>query len=214
MQPFPFPRCPRPRAPVRTQHITMSKRPLVELSRSAYAKAVAHAAKFPDNAVNGVVIGTVEGSRVTVQDALPLMHTHLQLSMLVEAAMTQAVAYAESKQLQVVGYYHASKIASQMEMDTITKTIAERIREAQPNCVVLMLNGTRLASASDTALFDLYTPAKEAGKWVQWYVVKGIVVDQKQTVRPSWLRSPCSCCVVCTFQKKTINCTRFLIVCL
>ena len=59
------------------------------ISREAALTILLHAAKFPAAAVNGVLLGTVEpGSEaVTIQAAVPLLHTFLTLAPSLETAL-------------------------------------------------------------------------------------------------------------------------------
>ena len=67
--------------------------PSFSISAKAYAKIVLHCCKYPQKAVNGVVIGTFsdkdQGSGVQIQDAIPLFHLNLSLAPMLEVALRQ-----------------------------------------------------------------------------------------------------------------------------
>lgn len=57
----------------------------------ALLKILAHAAKFPSNSVNGVLLGScAEGGIVEIHDAVPLCHTTLSLAPALEIGLAQA----------------------------------------------------------------------------------------------------------------------------
>ena len=61
------------------------------LSPKAYAKLIFHCCKYPQRAVNGVLIGAVskKDNSVHVQDAVPLFHLDLALAPMLEIAVAQ-----------------------------------------------------------------------------------------------------------------------------
>lgn len=67
-----------------------------EIGQRAYVKALLHALKHKANAINGVLLGTAEGSTVKVVDAIPLFHTQLALAPMLEVAMGQVCAVSST----------------------------------------------------------------------------------------------------------------------
>ena len=61
------------------------------ISLKAYSKIILHCCKYPDKAVNGVVIGSVskKDQSVQIQDAIPMFHLGLGLAPMLEVALTQ-----------------------------------------------------------------------------------------------------------------------------
>lgn len=61
------------------------------LSPKAYAKLIFHCSKYPQRAVNGVLIGAIskKDNNVLVQDAVPLFHLDLALAPMLEVALAQ-----------------------------------------------------------------------------------------------------------------------------
>ena len=45
----------------------------------------------------------------TVEEAVPLLHSGLELAPMLEAALAQAEAHYAAKGMKVVGYYHANE---------------------------------------------------------------------------------------------------------
>ena len=65
----------------------------VEFSTRAYCKVILHAAKYPHEAVNGILLSKVkdqDGSNdVLFADAIPLFHLALGLTPMTEVALEQ-----------------------------------------------------------------------------------------------------------------------------
>ena len=61
------------------------------LSAKCYAKILFHAVKYPDRAINGILIGTIskKDNCVQVQDTIPLFHLDLALAPMLEVALAQ-----------------------------------------------------------------------------------------------------------------------------
>jgi hypothetical protein len=57
------------------------------LDSLAYLKVILHAAKYPASTVTGLLVGTVTANKVTVQDAIPLLHHWTPLSPMMEAGL-------------------------------------------------------------------------------------------------------------------------------
>lgn len=64
---------------------------VVYCSAEAYAKAILHAWRYPQNAVNGAFLGYVHETTkdVHIEDAVPLFHNQLSLSPMLEVALSQ-----------------------------------------------------------------------------------------------------------------------------
>jgi hypothetical protein len=57
----------------------------------AFLKVLAHAAKFPSNSINGILLGScAEGGNVEIHDAVPLCHTTISLAPALEIGLSQA----------------------------------------------------------------------------------------------------------------------------
>ncbi len=84
----------------------------VHVTPTAFAKIVLHASKYPHAAVNGVLLGEIEGDgRVVIQDSIPLFHACLTLTPMLEVALYQIEAYCDSKNLKLCGYYHDNELS-------------------------------------------------------------------------------------------------------
>ena len=67
-------------------------RNLIICSQTAYIKPLLHALKYPASSVNGVLLGGCsrgQGSaKISVVEAIPLLHSHVALSPMMDAAFS------------------------------------------------------------------------------------------------------------------------------
>lgn len=63
----------------------------VEISARAYGKMCLHASRYPHAAVNGLLLApaTRSGGCLCLTDCVPLFHSHLALSVMLEVALNQ-----------------------------------------------------------------------------------------------------------------------------
>ena len=63
----------------------------VEISARAYVKMSLHAARYPHAAVNGLLLAPAprSGECLCLADCVPLFHSHLALSVMLEVALNQ-----------------------------------------------------------------------------------------------------------------------------
>ena len=109
-----------------------------ELSKLAYSKIILHAFKYPQQAINGVLLANEGSGSPTLKyvDAIPLFHHNLGLAPMLEVALMQVhkhnsftcncipiykffitlqiESYCKTAGLVIAGYYHASEDVSEM----------------------------------------------------------------------------------------------------
>ena len=65
---------------------------LRNLLQTAYIKPLLHALKYPASAVNGVLLGSFNRGgvsvKISVTEAIPLLHSHISLSPMMDAAFS------------------------------------------------------------------------------------------------------------------------------
>ncbi|KZT23474.1 UPF0172-domain-containing protein [Neolentinus lepideus HHB14362 ss-1] len=128
------------------------------VSHQAYLKMILHSAKHPHKLVNGVLLGKKdETGRVSIDDAVPLLHNWTSLSPMMEIGLDLAGNYAASKGQQLVGYYQACERVDEVSLAPVGEKMANRIRESFPDAVALVINGQQVGSGS-SALVP-FTPA-------------------------------------------------------
>ncbi|EDL36280.1 ER membrane protein complex subunit 9 isoform 3 [Mus musculus] len=84
----------------------------VEISARAYGKMCLHASRYPHAAVNGLLLAPATGSGecLCLTDCVPLFHSHLALSVMLEVALNQVDVWGAQAGLVVAGYYHANAV--------------------------------------------------------------------------------------------------------
>ena len=85
--------------------------PSVVVSNQAFAKLQLHAAKYPHLCINGILLACKDTlaneDTLLIMDAIPLFHQCLELTLMLEAALTSVDAYCKQEGLQIAGYYEA-----------------------------------------------------------------------------------------------------------
>ncbi|KAL8450528.1 hypothetical protein Emag_003157 [Eimeria magna] len=130
----------------------------VAVRSSAYAKMILHGMKHPQDAVCGLLIGSLERNcseqgEVLCADAVPLLHTHMlhpQLRLGVElvetlcAQDTNGNLGASSKRArnckqQIVGIYHADVLTAPQKHSAVNKEVAQIARILQQHYPQLLV---------------------------------------------------------------------------
>ncbi|KAI9595956.1 neighbor of COX4-like protein [Syncephalis fuscata] len=137
------------------------------VSRCAYAKIVLHVAAHACSSVNGVLLATTSSlktSAVAVTDVVPLFHTRLNLSPMLEIALEQLDIYCEKTGQTIIGYYQANEMLDSTELSLVGTHIANRIREYQPEAFAVVVDNNKLSTTQPTNALIFHT-ARD-GQWV------------------------------------------------
>ncbi|XP_068954013.1 ER membrane protein complex subunit 9 isoform X2 [Petaurus breviceps papuanus] len=118
----------------------------VEISAQAYVKMCLHAARYPHAAVNGLLLAQAPqaGGCLCLSDCVPLFHSHLALSVMLEVALNQVDVWGAQGSLVVAGYYHANASMNDQSPGPLALKIAGRIAEFFPGAVLIMLDNRKL----------------------------------------------------------------------
>uniref|UniRef100_A0AAA9TUD2 ER membrane protein complex subunit 9 n=1 Tax=Bos taurus TaxID=9913 RepID=A0AAA9TUD2_BOVIN len=120
----------------------------VEISARAYVKMSLHAARYPHAAVNGLLLAPAPAPRsgecLCLTDCVPLFHSHLALSVMLEVALNQVDVWGAQAGLVVAGYYHANAALDDQSPGPLALKIAGRIAEFFPDAVLIMLDNQKL----------------------------------------------------------------------
>ncbi|KAL0602792.1 ER membrane protein complex subunit 9 [Plecturocebus cupreus] len=145
----------------------------VEISARAYVKMCLHAARYPHAAVNGLLLAPAprSGECLCLTDCVPLFHSHLALSVMLEVALNQVPrldahppprthptpqlkfipgplaavdVWGTQAGLVVAGYYHANAAVDDQSPGPLALKIAGRIAEFFPDAVLIMLDNQKL----------------------------------------------------------------------
>mmetsp|Transcript_34962 Transcript_34962/g.89442 ORF Transcript_34962/g.89442 Transcript_34962/m.89442 type:complete len:199 (+) Transcript_34962:70-666(+) len=136
------------------------------LHRAAMIKAVLHAAKHPHTAVNGVLLGSCQGSaaggtQFELEDAVPLFHSHHALAPTLEVALSQIEELTKAGgKLAIVGYYHANERFEDAELGVVAKRISDTISNNCPGACTLLIDSTEVQNylqQDGTKICELFT---------------------------------------------------------
>jgi len=117
------------------------------VSAQAYFKIFFHAAKHPQSSVNGVLVGKEEPSgKISIVDAIPLLHHWTSLSPMMEIGLDLAGRHAESMGLNLVGYYQACERIDDTALAPVGERVAGKLKDGFKNAVALVIDGEKLGS--------------------------------------------------------------------
>ncbi|KAK7572159.1 hypothetical protein V9T40_014631 [Parthenolecanium corni] len=140
----------------------------VNFSSHAYCKMMLHAAKYPQCAVNGVLLASNDqndgrSQSVAYVDAIPLFHLCLNVSPMAEIALSQIESWASADGLTIAGYYSANENLYDTSIDKPANKIADKINEKfRSSNLVVIDNRLVTLSHSDPAIKTFHNID---GKW-------------------------------------------------
>lgn len=138
----------------------------------AYHKAVLHAVKYPQYAINGLFTGYEQDGVIHITDAFPLFHSQITLTPLWEAALMQINSLLKLRNEEngqnkerVIGYYFANEHLDNKEMDQfIVQKILPQIGASQ--AIVFMIENEKLEQLD--SLFTMRRFLAEDNKGSVW----------------------------------------------
>ncbi|KII90514.1 hypothetical protein PLICRDRAFT_173916 [Plicaturopsis crispa FD-325 SS-3] len=132
---------------------------------NAYLKIFLHAAKHPHKPVNGVLLGNASGSgKVTIDDAIPLLHHWTSLSPMMEIGLDLARTHASARGLQLVGYYQACERLDETALAPVGERVAGKLREQFDGAIAFVIDGEKLGS-EDAALIPYLPSSATSASW-------------------------------------------------
>ncbi|EFP86319.2 uncharacterized protein PGTG_12275 [Puccinia graminis f. sp. tritici CRL 75-36-700-3] len=126
-------------------------------------KILRHLAKYPHSTVIGLLVGTIDGDRVTILDAIPLVHHWLDLSPMLEAGLALAKIHVESKNLKLLGTYVAHSRTDLKSLDIVSQRLNESLQS--DSSIALVIDSTKLNTTDNP--FIPYTRSKDS----EWSVL-------------------------------------------
>jgi len=126
----------------------------ITLAPDAYSVLFLHCCRYPTRSLNGLLLGRAESDgSVSVKQTLPLFHSQISLTPMLEAALLLAEEHCQQTGLQIVGYYQANELVDDQDLGPFGKRISDKIRSQVPAAAVLLLNGVSMRpSATDLRL--------------------------------------------------------------
>ncbi|GAA5832291.1 hypothetical protein JCM11251_004309 [Rhodosporidiobolus azoricus] len=139
--------------------------PNYSLSPLAYLKIVLHAAKYPASTVCGLLVGTSSGAGdSTVVDAVPLLHSWVDLSPAMEAGLQLAELYCKQQQWVFLGLYVANERLGDVSVPRGVGKAAELIRKERGEAVVLVVDNEKLAGTEAALIPHLFDSSSSSWK--------------------------------------------------
>ncbi|TIC68454.1 UPF0172-domain-containing protein [Wallemia mellicola] len=103
----------------------------MSINAQIHSKIIAHAGKYPECAINGILIGRLDDKNVELVDAIPVQHLWNKLSPVLEMALQLVEIHAKSLNLQIVGLYEASELIDQHP--TLSSTTTHILNKIKSN---------------------------------------------------------------------------------
>jgi len=143
--------------------------PNFQLNDLAYTKLICHALKYPHKTVNGLLLGHCPpDAPIDIVDAVPLQHHWANLSPMMEVGLGMTANYAQTRQLQVVGFYEAPQRGGDTTLSRVGECVAAKIKQtAFLTPVALVLDGSKLGEQSRAALIPYVSGPASATKFIR-----------------------------------------------
>ncbi|KAJ1959949.1 hypothetical protein GGI12_004071 [Dipsacomyces acuminosporus] len=118
------------------------------VSSLAYSKAILHCAKYPSEAVHGLVLTEKKDDKVRAVDVVPIAHNWTQLTPMFDVALQQVSIYAKSKKLTIGGYYVAYEDTAELQLSASGSLLAKAVLAINENAVALVIDAKKLTPES------------------------------------------------------------------
>lgn len=122
---------------------------------TAAVKLQLHAAKYPESAVVGLLLGEEQGQGFVISDAAPLFHHEAPLAPLAEVGCAMADAWATPRGLQIVGLYAASADAGGSNAPSLSffaEKLADKVAANCSRACVLAVDNAQLGNEAKSGL--------------------------------------------------------------
>ncbi|UJR23200.1 hypothetical protein I4U23_026219 [Adineta vaga] len=144
-----------------------------EINTLAFTKMFLHLAKYPELAVNGILLSertsstnddVDSSSYLHFVDCIPLFHGILSLSPMLEVALSQIDAYCSTRNLMIAGYYHANENYSDPNPNFTALKIMEKIKDNNPNAVLFMIDNSLVDLTENDRFYNVFALADKTWK--------------------------------------------------
>ncbi|KAN0111834.1 UPF0172 domain containing protein [Russula decolorans] len=143
--------------------------PNFHLNDLAFTKVICHALKYPHKTVNGLLLGhrPAPDAPIDIVDAVPLQHHWTNLSPMMEVGLGMTANYAQTRELQVVGFYEAPERAGDT-LSRIGECVTAKIKQtAFRTPVALVLDGSKLGEQSRATLVSYISGPASATNFIR-----------------------------------------------
>ncbi|XP_077171805.1 ER membrane protein complex subunit 9 isoform X2 [Paroedura picta] len=112
-----------------------------------------HAARYPYAAVSGLLLaqkrratGTGQADCLCITDCIPLFHTNLSLTVMLEVALNQIDIWSAESDLLLAGFYQANSGTDDKSPSPLAQKTAGRIAELYGDAVLIMLDNHKFTN--------------------------------------------------------------------
>lgn len=139
----------------------------IEISSVALVKLQLHLAKYPHCAVNGILLACkqklADEQVLSFVDVIPLFHHSLQLTPMLEIALTNVDAHCSEKDLFIAGYYEApEQLNVKVEPSPFSLKIAEKIKSNSPDSRLVIVDNRKIPGLES---LNFYSADSTGKKW-------------------------------------------------
>ncbi|XP_077171804.1 ER membrane protein complex subunit 9 isoform X1 [Paroedura picta] len=131
----------------------MERKGEIEICARAYVKMCLHAARYPYAAVSGLLLaqkrratGTGQADCLCITDCIPLFHTNLSLTVMLEVALNQIDIWSAESDLLLAGFYQANSGTDDKSPSPLAQKTAGRIAELYGDAVLIMLDNHKFTN--------------------------------------------------------------------
>ncbi|KAH7949868.1 hypothetical protein HPB49_016334 [Dermacentor silvarum] len=142
----------------------------VQFGVRAFSKMIMHCLKYPQNAVNGVLLaderrraGDQPSSQLHITDSVPLFHQCLGLTPMLEVALVQIDQHCKNAGLVIAGYYQANEHLRDSAPDQIALRVADKVAENFADACLVMIDNQSVSLDCDKAPVVVY--GSQDGRW-------------------------------------------------
>lgn len=138
----------------------------IEISSKAFTKLQLHLAKYPHCSVNGLMLACrkrLETEKILeIIDVVPLFHQCLQLSPMLEIALTHVDYHCDLNQLCIAGYYEAQEnLNASPDPTPYSMRISDKLLTHCADAKLVMVDNTKVPSAQSLVFYE----KNPDGKW-------------------------------------------------
>lgn len=136
----------------------------IKLTTQAYCKMLLHAAKYPQCAVNGLLVAERQkdkkkeghGSQVLCVDCVPLFHGTLALAPMLEVALTVIDTWCKENKYIIAGYYQANERIKDSRPNQVAEKVAARIVENFSEAAIIIVDNSRFTMGCSAPALSIY----------------------------------------------------------
>lgn len=136
----------------------------IKLTTQAYCKMLLHAAKYPQCAVNGLLVAEKQKEKkkdthsvpILCVDCVPLFHVTLALAPMLEVALTLIDTWCKENRYVIAGYYQANERIKDFRPNQVAEKVAARISENFSEAAIVMVDNSRLTMSCFEPIVSIY----------------------------------------------------------